>query len=64
MRVCESGKEWYFYLSVGKSGKGGKEWVGAGRSGLSSLNHEKNRTYILHVFWSNVDLASILKVEI
>ena len=26
--VGESGKEWYFCLSVGKSGKRGKEWVG------------------------------------
>ena len=23
--VCESGKKWYFCLSVGKSGNGGKE---------------------------------------
>lgn len=41
--VDESGKEWYFCLRVGNSGKWGKEWVGVERSGLGSLNHEKNR---------------------
>jgi len=43
--VGENGKKWYFCLSVGKSGE---EWVVVGRSGLGSLNQEKNRA--LHLY--------------
>ena len=41
--VGESGKKWYFCLSVGKSGNGGEEWVGVRRSRLGPLNHERYR---------------------
>jgi len=44
------------FLSVGMSGKGGKKLVEVGRSGLGSLNHEKNRAKLLFtqtLFYSN-----------
>ena len=31
--VGENGKKWYFCLSVGRSGKRGKEWVRVGECG-------------------------------
>ena len=32
----ESGNEWYFCLSVGRSGKRGKEWVSMGRVDITT----------------------------
>ena len=45
-RVGGSGNEWYFCLSVEKSGKREKEWVSVGMNRLGLLNHEKNRALL------------------
>lgn len=39
----ESEKEWYFCLSLGKSGKEGKELIGVRTSGSGAFPTQKNR---------------------
>ena len=38
--VGECGKEWYFFLSVGRSGKRGEEWVSVSRIDITTKRTE------------------------